>query len=348
MLCIFQWLLSKSQAPLPGHLRGQPCVNDGYLYWCCERYGVLRSKHLALYRIPLSRSRSHTEPWQCTGLPPGTWTPNAYFFSHSNHLYGILTMGGLSAVYQVFRQQHSSGGWDLVASFPRRVFNFAVALVDSQLIIIGGTSSIDTSSAGVRSVQAMDLLDSSAEWLALPDLPYDCSLPSVVVHKSYVHILGSTARGSPEDRNVMSLDCRVAQHDRRWQFDILPPVPHRGCSAAVINDYIVVVGGVDDNNSDVRNAYVYVPECSKFLAIPSLHQASSLARCFAHLNSLYVMAMSDVCSPSRYLEIQTLSDTASHSQWEAMLEHPVFVAIFFFTTVCSALIAMKYVPEWDR
>ena len=222
-------------------------------------------------------------------LPPGKWQPDAYFFPHADRLYVVVCPAVSASPNSVFFRE-LGGFWRLVACLPRRLYHFGIAMFDSSLVVIGGSLDQDLADLSrsrlVRTAYILDLRFSVAQWDRLPDLPYDCVLPKVVLHGRFVHVMGYSCAKSQDLRRVFSLDTRVPRILYAWSLDELPPVPYPRCAPAVLNGCLVVVGGGPSYRSGKGKTYLFVPECREYLELPACHLPMHGAICLSHDNKL--------------------------------------------------------------
>ena len=241
--------------------------------------------HLALYRIKVSDIGK--EARQAVRLPEGDWNTSCRLFSFSGSLYCVVRRPTSSAPHQIY-SCNSSGHWRLVTAFPCIAYQLPCIVVGSLFLAIGGCGNVDGSPPYLRSVHAVDLCDPDTHWTRLPDLPFGFRTARAVMFGPYVHVMGYVSDNHADCRKVLSMNLAVPARERHWRDDVLPPVPHSRSCPVVLNDCLLAVGGWDDNEW-CRDVYMYVPECSKYLELPSLNVAISVPRAVPHSNQLFVV-----------------------------------------------------------
>ena len=293
--------MKEKSLPLHGEYgTGIPCIHGDYIY--CGFKCLHAGGKLVLYCI--AADGVGKEAWQLVALPDGDWHPYAYFFSHNNNLYGILCSLSGSSAYAVYCRDKCDR-WQLVTSLPQEVFNFGIALLDSILVIVGGAKSFEHGAPALPSAYEVDLSHPEPQFAHLPDLPCACMFPQAITLGDWIHVLGHEVSMPATEDKVISLDRGVSPAEQRWSCDVLPPVPYMRCGVVVMNGCIVVMGGWDEEIIFTNHAYMYVPECRKYLKLPSLNAAQARTSCLCYNNALYVLPRQ--LSGNKEIEILSIS-----------------------------------------
>ena len=244
---------------------GKPVIHCGYFYsffvqgessYTSRMPGFGHYQTLSLFRTKVGLDILN-EAWQPVTLPSGHWSvseaPQAFIFSGDIFiiLIGTSASGGNS---HIFRFEEASS-WKSVSCFPRPLLLYAVAVLDHTLLVIGGKDS-QTDKAS-ESVHALDLLHPGGEWSTF-DSPCVCLLPVVTAWDTYVHVFAK------EETSVASIDSSALEGERKWSYDVLPPVPSIVECAAVVNGHLVVATGRDTYGV---SALMYIPECRRYLPL---------------------------------------------------------------------------------
>ena len=192
--------------------------------------------------------------WQHVPLPPGDWSvhEDPHIFISSFDIFFILTQyDGQSSIFKLDTQS----SWKQISSFPCRLLQFAIAVVDHTLLVIGGSDF--PSERHLASVHSLDMR--YMKWSQLDALPSTCVQPAVAVWDTSVHVF------LRNETRVVSIDVRASERDRKWSYDVLPPVPSAVQCAAVVNECLVVA--TSKKNRHV-SALMYIPECQQYLPLP--------------------------------------------------------------------------------
>ena len=239
---------------------GKPVIYDGHYYSFFAEGGsstVLRMMQRRFGSLPLYRNKvgSSIEAWQSVALPVGNWSvkEGPHIFLFCGDIFVILTKTDNNS--RLFRFD-SPTGWVCISSFPRRLLQFAVAVVNHILLVIGGKNS-QTGRAS-KSVHALDLRHAGSEWSKLDYLPCNCLQPVAVVWNTSVHVFQKS------ETRVLSIDVSASELDRKWSYDVLPPVPSDVQCTAVVNGCLVVAA----RKSFRTSLLMYVPECRQYLPLP--------------------------------------------------------------------------------
>ena len=251
-----------------------PIAHGDFLY----QFYLTTGTPPALYRIKVCH-QSSVEAWQAVVLPSGDWYNKCtYLFTYSGRLFCILQPANLSAAPFMFSFDESQH-WKLFTRLPVPLMTYGIVVVDSTLYVLGGF----ISTAGVESpllstVHTCDLSAGAPLWdsVAVPDLPYGCKWPELVTLGSYIHVLGYDVDKDVNRKQVISMDMSLPLCHRHWSCQVLPPTPNNLCQPAVMNDFLVVLGGWNDLDQIDHMAYLYVPECHDYLDLPSFKFSKSL------------------------------------------------------------------------
>ena len=290
-----QWEM-QATPKLDGVKSALPCpvIHDNYIYQLYKMSGLENLPFL--YRInvgPVDR----IEAWQQAVLPDqhpdGTcnwdWC-SALLFSYSGRVHCILHPDSLTGFARIFYLGQLQR-WRQVTCLPVKLFCFGVCVVDSTLYVVGGRGIPYEQSPMLPTVHTCDLSGDVPQWntVPVPDLPHGLTYPKVVTLGSHIHVLGYRAEETENEKKVISMDMSEPVCDRHWSCDTLPGIPHNRCVPVVMNDHLVVLGGLDATGHDSRCTYLYVPECQRYLDLPSFNGTwKPCPPCVAHNNKLYI------------------------------------------------------------
>ena len=257
--------------PIGYNLNGTPCIQDGYLYRCCQDTEAILDP--ALCRIHVSDIGKSKGVWR-QPLPYGYWRRQTYLFSFSGCLYAMLCDYGWKSKYEIYRRD-IAGDWYRLESLPLRLFDFGIVVVGSALLVVGG---LDSSSQPSSSVLAFNLRKYT--WKSLSNLPFACVRPHVVKVLSFVHVF---ANHIPTGQIVITMDVISGLESGSWQRYVLPPVPNHVRGAVVMNDQLVVL----------CKDYTYVDDhqCREFLEVTTPCPCD-FCYCLSYDNVLYALPSS--------------------------------------------------------
>ena len=281
----------------------QPCIYNDYVY-CSFWMKNTSSCSALLYRIPVTAIGR--EAWQPVAMPEGLQVCDAYLFSHSGLLCIMFSTQPEPCLYHIVYMDDQTDQWQVVATLPERKSAFGIAVIDTTLIVLGGSKGPFFSDPTVHTAHTLDLLRPDFGWQQLPDLPCGCINPHVATQGSLVHVLGYLQKDSQDMHLVLSMDLGVVEHDRRWSNDTLPPVPYGECGATMMYNCLAVVGG--GRHSLLSNqALLYDSEDKQFLPLPALNTAQCRAFCFLHCGKLYVFdGLANGAKRTNHFEVLTL------------------------------------------
>ena len=265
-------------------------IHHNHVYQFCELFGA--EDRAALFRIKIGVVDRIEGPWQPVGLPDGDWRfESSRLFSFSGRMHCILHPASLTGFAHIFSCDQSQQ-WQLVTCMPVKLYSFGICVVDSILYVIGGRNAPDEESPMLSTVHTCDLSTEKPEWdsVPVPDLPYGCTYPGVVILGSHVHVLSYLADETENEKKVISMDMREPVRDRHWSCDTLPSTPNKRCMPVVMNDYLVLLGGYDDTGDVCPSVYLYVPECHQYLELPCYNMAgwNPCPSCLVYNNKLYI------------------------------------------------------------
>ena len=288
---VLQWKTQKiSSVANAAAVLNSDVIFDNHVY---QIFQPSRAKdRAALLRIKIGVVDRIEGAWQPVGLPDGDWRfESSRLFSFSGRMHCILhppSATGFAHIFSFDQSEH----WQLVTCMPVKLYSFGICVVDSTLYVIGGRNTPDEGSPMLSTVHTCDLSTEKPEWdsVPVPDLPYGCCYPRVVILGSHIHVLGYFPDKNRIENKVISMDMREPVCYRHWSGDVLPRTPNKTCTAVIMNDHLVLLGGVDDAGYECSSVYLYIPECHQYLELPCYDNKgwSPYPPCLVYNNSLYI------------------------------------------------------------
>ena len=264
-------------------------IHDNHVYQFCELYGA--ENLAALFRVKIGLVDRIEGAWQPVGLPDGDWhCESCHLFSYSGRLHCILHPAPLTGFAHIFSFDQSEH-WQLVTCVPVKLYSFGICVIDSTLYVIGGSKTPGEESPMLSTLHTCDLSTADPQWdsVPVPDLPYGCTYPRVVILGSHIHVLGYNADETENEKKMISMDMREPVCDRQWSRDVLPRTPNKRCMPVVMNDHLVLLGGTDDAGYECSSVYLYIPECHQYLELPCYDRTGwTRPPCLVYNNSLYI------------------------------------------------------------
>jgi N-acetylneuraminic acid mutarotase len=167
--------------------------------------------------------------------------------AHSSVVYkdSLLVTGGIDADQDVYSdrihevQLKLPYTVKLVSKMPEPRLHHSTVLCDDSILIVGGKKSGD-SKDNLSSVLSYDIKKN--EYQQLPALPYPVSSMATVKWAENVMIIGGA------DKDGKALNNVIIYNIKTGNSHMLPPMLHkrRGCMAIVIENTIVVLGGLGE------------------------------------------------------------------------------------------------------
>jgi hypothetical protein len=166
-------------------------------------------------------------------------------FAHSSVVYkdSLFVTGGYDAdyvisdcIYEV--QLKPPYAVKLVSKLPEPRVRHSTVLCDDSILIVGGKKSL-ASTDNLSSVLSYDIKKNKCQ--QLPALPYPVSAMATVKWGENVVIIGGV------DKDGEALNNVIIYNTKTGNSHMLPPMLHKrkGCMAVVVENTIVVLGGMD-------------------------------------------------------------------------------------------------------
>ncbi|CAB4002161.1 E3 ubiquitin- ligase NRDP1 [Paramuricea clavata] len=170
-------------------------------------------------------------------------------YAHSSVVYkdSLFVTGGYNAnnvlsdcIYKV--QLKPPYAVKLVSKLPEPRVRHSTVLCDDSILIVGGKKSLVTKD-NLSSVLSYDIKKNECE--QLPALPYPVSDMATVKWAENVVIIGGA------DKDERALNNVIIYNIKTGNSHMLPPMLHKrkGCMAVVIENTIVVLGGMGERNT---------------------------------------------------------------------------------------------------
>ena len=196
--------------------------------------GVHSLKRIALDHLETGYWENVKAPFDGIGWYRG-------FFTHCGHLHVICQNidGRIDSLYKSV-----DGEWQHITRFFHRE-RFAVSVVDSNLIVLGGK----VNGEHCNRVQCFHPADETgnAQWQTWPDLPVSSESGSVVQLGTMLHVVGRRGYYKDNLACIVSIDTGKPLEQRKWSTTLLPNIPHACPGACAVLDTMLVAGGRIEN-----------------------------------------------------------------------------------------------------
>ncbi len=187
-----------------------------------------------------------------------TWRrSNDMPFEMSNYVQSIVIQGrlyvggghaglGSNNHYIVMQYDIGPGIWTTLS--PYKAYDFAMAMISNQLVLVGGEEHEHGSYSRVLGVWGAE----GKAWIHLyPEMPSARSRCSVVVYNEWLVVAGGVA-------GVECLSCvEVLNTDsKQWYAGPPTPTPWDSMKTAVVGDMGYFMGGWDSTGSTMKKVYI--------------------------------------------------------------------------------------------
>jgi N-acetylneuraminic acid mutarotase len=212
----------------------------------------------------------------------------------------IFAIGGSSFSNTNYVYNPETNSWDSVAPMPTARQGIDCGIVDDKIYVIGGVISSDGTFNTASIVKKNEVYDPATNtWSEKTSIPTLRNNPAIVTMDSLVYVIAGA--GSPSDiwKNIGTVECYNPKTDSWITKSNLPIKPLKP-GAVMVNNTIVVLGGMDANNNSLSTVLIYNKENDTWKSITPLPKVNYVGAYASVGNKIYVIGGSNSTPTETY------------------------------------------------
>jgi N-acetylneuraminic acid mutarotase len=199
----------------------------------------------------------------------------------------IFAIGGSSFSNKNYVYNPETNSWDSAAPMPTARQGIDCGIVDNKIYVIGGITSF---SSITKKNEVYD--PATNTWTEKTSIPTLRNRSAIVTMDSLVYVIAGA--GSPSDiwQNIGTVECYNPKTDS-WTTKSNLPIKPLKPGAVVVNNTIVVLGGMDANNNSLSTVLIYNKENDTWKSITPLPKVNYVGAYTSVGNKIYVIGGSN-------------------------------------------------------
>lgn len=203
------------------------------------------------------------------GMPTSRYGHSVSEVNGKIYAIGGETIVGPKVLSVVEEYDPEKNEWTRKADMPTPRSGHSACVYDDKIYVFGGTASDFLSALSV-----VEVYDPNAdEWQKKTDMPIARSGMAVEVVKGKIYVIGGTADlYGPYNGRILGIVEEYDPKTNKWTRKTDMPTPRSGFSSCVLNNKIIVIGGISDQMPGVPTAIVeeYDPSLDIWIKRPDM------------------------------------------------------------------------------
>jgi len=206
----------------------------------------------------------------------------------------IFAIGGSSFSNTNYEYNPETNSWDSVAPMPTARQGIDCGIVDDKIYVIGGITSF---SSITKKNEVYD--PATNTWSEKTSIPTLRNRSAIVTMDSLVYVIAGAGSSSNIWQNIGTVECYNPKTDT-WKTKSNLPIKPLKPGAVVVNNTIVVLGGMDANNNSLSTVLIYNKENDSWKSITPLPKVNYVGAFASVGNKIYVIGGSNSTPTETY------------------------------------------------
>jgi N-acetylneuraminic acid mutarotase len=206
----------------------------------------------------------------------------------------IFAIGGSSFSNTNYEYSPETNSWNSVAPMPTARQGIDCGIVDDKIYVIGGITSF---SSITKKNEVYD--PATNTWSEKTSIPTLRNRSAIVTMDSLVYVIAGAGSSSDIWKNIGTVECYNPKTDSWISKSNLPIKPLKP-GAVVVNNTIVVLGGMDANNNSLSNVLIYNKETDTWKSITPLPKVNYCGAYASVGDKIYVIGGSNSTPTETY------------------------------------------------